>query len=46
MRDTLDPWFFVWVSYALGVGGTGLMIAWSWIAMRAAERRRDKSRER
>lgn len=46
MRDVLDPWFFVYASYVLGVGGTAAMIFWSWLAMRAAELRRDKSRER
>jgi hypothetical protein len=46
MRETLDPWLFVYASYALGVGGTAIMIVWSWLAMRAAEKRRDKSRER
>lgn len=42
----IDPWFVVYASYALGIGGTALMVGWSWIAMRAAEQRRDKSRER
>ena len=46
MRETLDPCTFVYASYALGIGGTALMIGWSWLAMRAAEARRDKSRER
>ena len=46
MRETIDPWTFVFASYVLGVGGTALMIAWAWFGMRAAERRRDKSRER
>jgi hypothetical protein len=46
MRVALDPWIFVYASYALGVVGTGLMVGWSWHAMRAAERRRDRSRER
>lgn len=46
MRETLDPWFFVHASYVLGVGGTAAMIVWSWLSMRAAEQRRDKSRER
>jgi hypothetical protein len=45
MRETLDPWIFVYVSYALGVAATAAMIAWSWVSMRAAERRRDRSRE-
>lgn len=46
MRDAVDPWFFVYVSYALGVGGTLAMAGWSWLAMRRAEARREKSRER
>lgn len=46
MRQTLDPWTFVAVSYALGIGATALMVGWSWLAMRAAEARRDKSRGR
>lgn len=46
MRETLDPWLFVYVCYAMGVGGTALMVGWSWLAMKAAEARRDRSRER
>jgi hypothetical protein len=46
MRETLDPWTFVVVSYALAISVTTVMIGWSWLAMRAAEARRDKSRER
>jgi hypothetical protein len=46
MRETLDPWLFVYASYVLGVGATALMLGWSWLTMRAAEARRDKSRER
>ncbi|MFA7588445.1 MAG: hypothetical protein WCY11_20045 [Novosphingobium sp.] len=46
MRETLDPWIFITVSYALGVGGTAAMIGWSWIAMRRAEARRDRSRRK
>lgn len=46
MRETLDPWTFVAISYALGVGGTVVMVGWSWLAMRAAEARRDKTRGR
>ena len=42
----IDPWFVVYASYGLGIGGTALMVGWSWLAMRAAEWRRDKSRER
>ncbi len=46
MRETLDPWSYVYAAYALGVAATVAMVAWSWLAMRAAEARRDKSRER
>jgi hypothetical protein len=45
MRETLDPWTFVYAAYAIGVGGTVLMIAWSLVSMRRAERRRERSRE-
>jgi len=46
MREALDPWMFVYAAYAIGVGGTAIMIAWSLISMRSAERRRERSRER
>jgi len=46
MRETLDQWNFVLAAYALGVAGTVIMIGWSWIAMRRAEARRERSRER
>lgn len=46
MREALDPWLFIHASYAIGVGGTALMIVWSLVSMRRAERRRDRSRER
>ncbi len=45
MREALDPWSFVVAAYAIGVGGTLAMIGWSWLAMRAAEARRDRIRE-
>ena len=44
MREVLDPWTFIVASYVLGVGGTLAMVGWSWIAMRRAEARRDRSR--
>jgi hypothetical protein len=45
MREALDPWTFINASYVIGVGGTLLMAGWSWLAMRRAEARRDRSRE-
>ncbi len=46
MREALDPWTFIIAAYALGVGATALMIGWSWLSMRRAEARRERSRER
>ena len=46
MREALDEWSFVIAAYAVGIAGTVLMIAWSWLTMRSAERRRDRSREK
>jgi len=45
MREVLDEWAFVTASYLIGIAGTVLMIGWSWLAMRRAEKRRDRSRE-
>ncbi|HEX7751591.1 MAG TPA: hypothetical protein VF440_04250 [Novosphingobium sp.] len=46
MRESFDPWIFVHASYAIGVGATLIMVGWSWLAMRRAEARRDRSRGR
>jgi len=46
MREALDQWTFVLAAYVVGVGGTALLIAWSWLSMRRAEKRRDKVRGR
>jgi hypothetical protein len=46
MREALDPWPFVLASYALGVGATLLLVAWSWLAMRRAEKHREEARAR
>ncbi|WP_374282787.1 hypothetical protein [Novosphingobium sp.] len=46
MSEGLDHWPFVYAAYALGIGGTCALIAASWNAMRRAEARRDRSRER
>ena len=45
IREILDQWQFVHAAYAIGVGGTLATVIWSWLAMRRAERRRDRSRE-
>ncbi|CDO38997.1 MULTISPECIES: hypothetical protein [Novosphingobium] len=44
MREAMDAWTFVIASYAIGVGATLAMIAWSLISMKRAEARRDKAR--
>ena len=44
MREALDPWPFVIAAYALGVGATLALVAWSWLAMRRAEKRREQAR--
>jgi hypothetical protein len=44
MREALDPWPFVIAAYALGVGATLALVAWSWLAMRRAEKRREAAR--
>lgn len=46
MREALDPWPFVIAAYALGVGATLALVAWSWLAMRRAEQRRAEARGR
>ena len=46
MREALDQWNFVIAAYAVGVIGTVLLVGWSWTAMLAAERRREKAREK
>ena len=45
MREALDPWFFVNAAYALTIGATLTLVAWSWLVMRAAERRREAGRK-
>jgi len=40
--EALDQWNFVVAAYAVGVGGTLAMVAWSWLSMKRAERRRDE----
>ncbi len=44
MRENLDQWPFVAACFAVTVFGILALLAWSWIAMRRAERRRDTVR--
>lgn len=46
MSEGLNHWNFVIAAYAIGLGGTALLVATSWIAMCRAEARRDQARER
>ena len=46
MREGLDHWDFVLAAYAVTVLGTLALALWSWLAMRAAERRRDEGRKK
>ena len=42
--ESLSQWPFVAAAYAIGLGGTALLLAHSWLAMRRAERRREGAR--
>ena len=44
MREALDQWNFVIAAYAVTIAGTLALAGWSWLAMRAAERRRAAGR--
>ena len=46
MREALDHWDFVIAAYVIGLGALALLIAWSWQAMRRAEKRRDEVKRR
>lgn len=35
----IGGWPFVIAAYAIALGGSGVLGAWSWLAMRRAERR-------
>ena len=45
MREGLDQWTFVYAAYAVTIIGTLLVLGWSWLSMRAAEKRREDSRK-
>ena len=46
MHEQLNHWPFVLAAYALAVGGTAALVLLSWRAMRRAEARRERSRNR
>ena len=46
MRESLDHWPFVIAAYAIGIIGTLALVAWSWLAMRRAEARREEARRK
>ncbi len=46
MREGLDQQVFVIAAYAFGVLATLALAGWSWLAMRAAEKRRDEVRRK
>ena len=46
MRETLDQWPFVIAAFAVAIGATLALVAWSWIAMRRAEAKRERTRRR
>jgi len=46
MREMLDQWDFVLAAYAVGIGGTLATVAWAWLDMRRAEKRREDARGR
>ena len=45
MPEGLNHWPFIVAAYAMGIGGTAALVLHSWLAMRRAEARRDRSRE-
>ncbi|WP_334183616.1 hypothetical protein [Novosphingobium sp.] len=46
MREAMNPWTFVVAAYAVGLGATLAMVAWSLLSMKRAESRRDEARKR
>ena len=45
MREGLNQLAFVYAAYGVGIAGTFTLVLHSWIAMRRAEARRERSRE-
>ncbi|WP_366146158.1 heme exporter protein CcmD [Erythrobacter sp.] len=46
LRESLPQWDYVLAAYAVMVLAMAAMIAWSWLAMRRAEKRRDAVKRR
>ncbi|BBC73623.1 conserved hypothetical protein [Altererythrobacter sp. B11] len=46
MREGLDQWNFVLAAYAVTILATLVLLGWSWLAMRRAERRREEARRK
>lgn len=46
MREGLDQWNFVLAAYAVTIVATLVLLGWSWLAMRKAERRREEARRK
>ena len=46
MREALDQWNFVIAVYVVGIAATLALVGWSWLSMRAAEKRREKARRK
>ena len=44
MREALDQWDFVIAAYLVGVSATLALVAWAWLAMTRAEKRREEAR--
>lgn len=44
MRENLSQWDFVVAAYAVGIIGTLLIVTWSLLALRRAEKRLEKVR--
>jgi hypothetical protein len=42
----LDQWEFVLAAYAVSILGVLTLVAWSWIAMKRAEARREEVKRR
>lgn len=36
----MNQWLFVCAAYGLALGATAVLVGWSWVAMRVAERDR------